>query len=588
MKKQEATYIQRVLRGGSFLFRLLYLSAILLVLATLLYRCATPTAPQGGPRDETPPALVEEESTPNLQTNFEKQTIELTFDEWVTLENIRDEVLISPPLQPDPEIRLRRRTVQVIFDDTTRLRENVTYTINFGESVKDLNEKNPAEDLRFVFSTGPFIDSLSVAGRVVDATTGEPVEKVLFMLYENLADSVVRTERPFYFGKTDETGNFRIENLREGTYKGFALEDQQNLPKKYILETGERIAFPDSLIIVSADTSADLELRLFAEDLPLRRTGLDTSQYGRIKLTYNQPFYEPDIRYENLVDTPLVLNRQDSLILWYDQEQTWTLLIGKDSSYLDTIEISGQGKAAFLQNRSLRVLQAASNENITPGEPPALRYNHPLAAYDTSLIAIYTDSLRQPRRPDLQIDPQDPQRLIIDFPWREDISYELELLPGAVTDRYGLESADTLTVKYTLDALSRYGNIVLTLSDLDSTEQYLVQLTSKDLKRTILTDTVADVNVYNTTWTTIDPGDYTLRVVTDRNRNGRWDSGNYDLYRQPEPIYLRPLDKLRANWDLKSAVQYGEIVATPEPEAGPNTNNNGGPPGRPGRSGRNR
>ncbi|MEZ4992241.1 MAG: hypothetical protein R2824_17595, partial [Saprospiraceae bacterium] len=149
-----------------------------------------------------------------------------------------------------------------------------------------------------------------------------------------------------------------------------------------------------------------------------------------------------------------------------------------------------------------------------------------------------------------------------------------------------LQNQDTLIVRYTLDALSRYGNIVLNLSNLDSTQQYLVQLMSKDLKRSLLTDTIADLNTYNTTWSTISPGDYTLRVVTDRNRNGRWDTGSYDEKRQPEIIYLRPLDKLRANWDLKSNVRYGEIVATPEPEAGPG----GNPPpgGRPGRTRGNR
>lgn len=574
-------------RWKRFAFRVAYLGSSLILLAALLYRCATPTAPQGGPRDETPPGIVAEESTPNLQTNFEKQTIELTFDEWVTLEKVRDEVLISPPLQPDPEIRLRRRTVQVIFADTARLRENVTYTINFGESVKDLNEKNPAEDLRFVFSTGPYIDSLTVSGRVVEATTGEPVEDVYFMLYDNLADTVVRTERPFYFGKTNETGNFRIENIREGTYKGFALEKMQGSTKKYLLDFGDRLAFPDSLITVGPDTVSGLQLQLFAEELPLNRNAIDTTQYGKVKLAFNRPFHEPEIQFENVVDTPLVRNLQDSLIIWYDQEQPWTLFVSQDTSFRDTIEFSGKGRAALLENKSLQILRAPSSQTIKPDEAPKLRYNLPVAEYDTSLIAIYTDSLRQAQRPEIQINPTDPQEVILDFPWREDIDYELEIMPGAFSSWYGLATEDTLIVKYILDPLSSYGNIVLNLSNLDSTQQYLVQLMTKDLNRTVLTDTIAGLSEYNTTWTTISPGDYTLRVVTDRNLNGRWDTGNYDLQRQPEPIYLRPLDKLRANWDLKSSIRYGEVVETaePEPAAGPGNNPSSG---RPGRSGRNR
>lgn len=576
-----------LIRRKRFVFRVIYLGSSLFFLAALLYRCATPTAPQGGPRDETPPGIVAEESTPNFQTNFEKQTIELTFDEWVTLENVRDEVLLSPPIQPDPEYRLRKRTVQVIFADTARLRENVTYTINFGESVKDLNEKNPAEDLRFVFSTGPYIDSLTVSGSVVDVMTGEAVEDAYFMLYDNLADTVVRTERPFYFGKTNETGDFRIENIREGTYKAFALEKMQGSTKKYMLDFGDRLAFPDSLITVGPDTVSGLQLQLFAEELPLNRDGIDTSQYGKIKLTYNRPFYEPEIRFENVIDTPLVRNLRDSLIIWYDQEQPWTLYVSSDTIYQDTIELSGQGKATLLTDQILKPLRTASRQTIKPDEPPTLRYNQPLAGYDTSFIAIYQDSLRQPQRPNLQIDPEDPQKVILDFPWREEVEYELEILPGAFTDWYGLATQDTLITTYTLGGLSSYGNIVLDLTALDSTQQYLVQLMSKDLKQTVLTDTVVGVAGYNTTWSIISPGDYTLRVVTDRNRNGRWDTGNYDLQRQPEPIYLRPLDKLRANWDLKSSVRFGEIIETAEPEPKPGPGNNQ-PSGRPGRSGRNR
>ncbi|WP_170110357.1 Ig-like domain-containing protein [Flavilitoribacter nigricans] len=555
----------------------------------LLHSCATPTAPQGGPRDETPPQIVEEESTPNLQTNFEKQTIELTFDEWVTLEQVRDEVIISPPLPADPEIKLKKRTVQVIFPDTIDLRENVTYTINFGEAVKDLNEKNPADDLRFVFSTGPYIDSLRISGSIVDVQTGEPVEKVLFMLYDNLADSVVYTERPFYFGKTGEDGRFEINNIREGTYKGFALNDSPQ-GKKYIFEPlYEALAFPGEEITITADTTFDLELKLFQEATPLLATTLDTSHSGKAKIIFNQPIFDLELAYDNLVDTPLIKQQGDSLILWYTQTTPWTLYLNQDTVFRDTFSIRAGRRAAMLSQDSMATVRTtAANQSIVPGTPPVLRYNHPVGSFDTSLITLYVDTLRQAVRPGVQIDPENFQQLQLDYSWRENMLYELELLPGAVTDIYGLTTSDTLTVNYSLDALSRYGNIVLTLSNLDTAEQYLVQLLTKDLKQTLLTDEVTGVSTYETTWTTIKPSDYTLRVITDWNGNGRWDTGNYDTGLQPEPIYLRPLEKLRANWDLDATVVYGEVIAAPEPpESETNSNQRPGdiPNGR--RGGRN-
>lgn len=571
-------------KKGKFFFKRTLKVLAFPVLGWLLHSCATPTAPQGGPVDETPPQLIEEESTPNLQTNFEKQTIELTFDEWVILEKVRDEVIISPPLATDPEYKLKRRTVQVIFPDTVDLRENVTYTINFGEAVKDLNEKNPADDLRFVFSTGPYIDSLSISGRVVDIQTGEPVEKVLVMLYDNLADSVVYTERPFYFGKTNKEGRFTINNIREGTYKGFALNDSP-AGKKYIFEPqSEGLAFPDSLLTITADTAIELELNLFQEILPLIATELDTSHFGKVKITFNQPIFDLGLDYDNLTDSTLVRQQGDSLVLWYTQTESWTLYVNRDTAFRDTFAIQAGGRPELLSRDSMAAQRMASAQNIVPGTPPVITYNHPLSNIDTGLITLYVDTLREAVRPTVEIAPADFQQLRIFYPWKEDMIYELEILPGAVSDIFGLSNTDTLLVNYSLDPVSRYGNVVLALSGLDSAQQYVVQLLSKDLKQTLLTDEISDLDTYKVTWRAIKPGDYTLRVITDWNRNGRWDTGAYDIGLQPEPIYLRPLEKLRANWDLDATVIYGEVVAEPEPAE---AETNSGSPGQRQRPGRN-
>ncbi len=142
-----------------------------LAVALVLTACATIISPQGGPKDETPPALVADKSTANLQTNFKKQRIELTFDEWVQVQDVFNQVLVSPPLRYPYKVSLKQRTVRFDFDEREILRDSATYTINFGAAVKDLTEKNPAENLRFVFSTGPYIDSLSIRGVMVDAVT---------------------------------------------------------------------------------------------------------------------------------------------------------------------------------------------------------------------------------------------------------------------------------------------------------------------------------------------------------------------------------------------------------------------------------
>ena len=197
-----------------------------LVIGLLLNGCANVISPEGGERDLIPPQLIEETSTPNYQTNFDKQPITLSFDEWIVLEDVFSQVLVSPPLDERPEVKIKKKSIIFKFAEEEILRTDATYTINFGQAVKDLNEKNPAEDLRFVFSTGDIIDSLFLQALVIDAKELEPVEGALFMLYDQLADSVFHTERPFYFSVTDENGEATIRNVKSDTFKVTVLTDQ--------------------------------------------------------------------------------------------------------------------------------------------------------------------------------------------------------------------------------------------------------------------------------------------------------------------------------------------------------------------------
>ena len=203
----------------------LVISLALIALSSLLFRCANPLPPDGGPKDERPPQVVQEKSSQNFQTNYTKKPIEIAFDEWVEIRDPFNQIIVSPPLRYPYEIYIKKRSVIFEFDEREELRDSATYTINFGEAIQDFTEGNPADQLRFVFSTGPYIDSLSVRGKIVDARTYEPVEGAVFMLYENTADSVVRTERPFYFARTNDRGLFTIENVKAGTFNGFALLD---------------------------------------------------------------------------------------------------------------------------------------------------------------------------------------------------------------------------------------------------------------------------------------------------------------------------------------------------------------------------
>ena len=231
------------------------------VLLLTLIGCANQGTLSGGKKDTTPPIIDSLKSTSNYQTNFKKQTIELTFNEWLQLNDVFKQVVVSPPLREKFDVSLKKKTVRFEFDEKEILRENATYTINFGTAVQDLTERNPVEDLRFVFSTGDFIDSLEVTGQVVEAFDKKPVKDVLVMLYDNLSDTVVRKEKPFYFAKTDEGGNFSIKNVRADTFKVFALIDGN---ANYLFDNvSEKIGFLKEPIVVTDSTKVDLTLQMF-------------------------------------------------------------------------------------------------------------------------------------------------------------------------------------------------------------------------------------------------------------------------------------------------------------------------------------
>ena len=551
---------------------------ILSAIALALTFCANPLPPEGGLKDVDPPKLVVEESTPNFQTKFQKKTIELTFDEWVEVQDVFNQVVVSPPLEYKFELSLKRKTVRFSFDEREQLRPEATYTINFGEAVKDLNERNPAENLRFVFSTGDFIDSLSVTGIIVDAQTAKPVESALFMLYDNLSDTVVRTERPFYFARTGKDGRFQIENVKAGLFKGFALKDA-NLNYRFD-QALEPIGFPDSLLVVSDSLQPDLLVKLFTEERPLRLLESDDSRYGLVRLAFSKAPEGLNLSYEDVGQQNVAYEiNPDTTKVWFDlpEEKSWKLYLRQDTVLNDTVQVRSRKRQDFLEKARLSFRPQGSQViNINPSRPIELAVNHPVLRYDTSLIRFYEDTLRTLVQPQLSLDTNGQRRLLIAYPWKEGLPYEMELMPGAFTDIYGLQN-DTIIQKYKAELRKNFGNLALTIDSLSADTSYIVELLGKgdELVERFL---VQGLNTFQQSFTALPPGNYSVRIITDWNGNGRWDSGNYDLYLQPEPISQKPLEQqLRASWDLESTIILErKVVPVLEPVSGKPS---GGTPG---------
>ncbi len=557
--------------------------------------CANIGALNGGTKDTTPPRIITARSTPNYQTNFKKQTVRLVFDEYITLTDVFSQVVVSPPLNERPVVESKdSRSVILTFGKDEILRENATYTINFGTSVKDLNEGNVAKNLRFIFSTGDKIDSLSVVGKIVDAVSGQPVEGALLMLYDNFSDTVVRKTKPFYFAKTEKDGIARIENVKEGRFKAFALIDKD---QNYLFNQDvERVGFPDSLLTISLANNApnrfapdttssiekinnqgitptipkntllkdtaksvlnvkiqtsNLQIRLFD---PIKKSILltkETDKYGIIKLIYNQEPTKTIINFDQIGQTIATEVSKDTLLVFYDmnQDASWNLMAKNDTFKTDTIRVRTKGRADFLKKATLDAINAPKSISKHPTKPIILTFTYPLQSIDSQRIELL-DSAKNKVPLSIKRDSVNPRKLQLNASWQEGKRYKLQILPTALTDIYGLKN-DTVAMDIRVQSKEEFGNLILKINKLDSTKNYICQVLGGGglAERVFYIDNKSS---FKTTVETVQPDQYTLKIIEDTNKNRLWDTGDYDKQVQPERIFLKVLEGLRANWDVEA------------------------------------
>lgn len=227
---------------------------VLSLIVLICWNCAQQGSPTGGPRDTAPPLVIECEP-PNYSTSFDANKIFITFDEYIVLDNVNQELVVSPPMEEKPEVKLRKKTLVVEFEE--ELLDSTTYTFNFGSAIKDLHEGNKLLNYEYVFSTGDVLDSMSVKGTLKYAEDlSVPEEPFSIMLYTDLRDSVPLLDIPLYVGRSDDSGVFSVNNLKPDIYKVFALKDG-NFNFIFDLPT-EVIGFLDTTLLVNADFARSL------------------------------------------------------------------------------------------------------------------------------------------------------------------------------------------------------------------------------------------------------------------------------------------------------------------------------------------
>lgn len=514
----------------------------------VLFSCAQISAPTGGEQDITPPQIIKEKTSPaNYSTNFNNTKIVLTFDEYFTITNPNQNVLITPILTNEPKFITKGKTLTIELNDT--LKDNTTYTINFGESIKDYNAGNILKNFSYVFSTGDFIDSMQIKGKVNNALNDKPAEGILVMLYDTYDDSVVTKNKPNYLALTDKQGNYSIKYIKEGKYKVFALKDE-NRNYKFDLPN-EQVGFIDTLITLDTNNKDSfITINLFEEDYKKQQLVEKKYEYpGKFSLVFNRPANNLEIRDSNNNELSFYQTEKsknnDSIVFWDDKNQiSATKLIITTDSLIDTITVYPFKKPKI--DTLVKLVSIA--DKVDTKQPLKLTFSSPIKAIDTNEITLKKDSTIT-KLLSYNIDSLDKKNVYLFFDKKEKEQFYLTINPNFVTDIYGLHLNDTLIKSTAVNDNDFYGTLSLNLTNLDSSFSYLVQLKNKE--------TLIKENLYNNkklVYNNLPPGKYTIVVLLDENNNSKWDTGNYYSKKQPEKYisYPKTID-IRSNWELEES-----------------------------------
>ncbi|HKR03056.1 MAG TPA: Ig-like domain-containing protein [Bacteroidia bacterium] len=515
----------------------------------LLFSCANRVIPSGGEKDVIPPKIISS-SPENYSVNFDKKEIEVEFDEFIQLTDLNKQLIISPLIDPLPEITTNKKSLRIKFDNP--LKENTTYTFNFGSAIADVHEKNIFENFLLVFSTGDYLDSLSVSGKVVNAENLVTEKGILVMLYNENEDSVPYKKVPDYFAKTDSSGKYEINNISSGSFKIFALKDKNS---NYLYDTpDETIAFSDSLVVMS--DSAKKDLKLFTNPPgKIRLKNSLTEERGRLRLNFNSRAEDITVKAISIEKKPWQLEEystgKDTLILWMSDTTLDSMKVAllQNEQPFDTalfvLKRNSSGKG--LPGKTFLFSSNVSAGTLDPGKEPMLMFTHPVEHTDESKIIFRKDSVISSG---VKINFSDSvkRNLVMKYNWKENEHYELIFLPGAFKDIFNVEN-DTAKFSFRLKPVTEFGSVLLKIKTDEKSANYIVQLVN-DKDQMIREKNITSSGVINFEF--LIPGTYQVKIIYDDNKNNRWDAGNYLKKIQPENVvYYKEKITVRANWDLE-------------------------------------
>lgn len=518
---------------------------LLYFVIAILSSCAIRVNPTGGDKDIVPPKVLN--TIPeNFSVNVKTNDIVITFDEFIQLNDINTQLVVSPLLKYTPETVVRKKSLHIHFTDT--LEANTTYTMNFGNSITDNNEGNALENYQFVFSTGNVVDSLKISGRIENGFDQKKEKGILAMIYRENDDSLPFNKRPMYFAKTNDAGEFVINNIAPGDYKLVALDDKD---KNYLYTNGEEsIGFSEERISAG---NVNVFVRLFKEPAPLHLIKSASISPGKVYLVFSAPAdtvklnFLTDLKKMDIFSQEFSKDKDTLTILYKNADLdslSFTYFNGKKMDTVDVRLFKKSNKVASRANFEFVLTAVDRNASHHFYMPYKINSNHPLVSIDPSGIVLMKDSIEEK---DFKVVFADSMKNSFEVAakWSDKYLYKLFIPPGSIEDIYGLKN-DTLKFEWTVKPESFYGTMLLKLTSV--TDNIIVQLLDNTDNLYRETNVSSDTSIQ---YTFLDPMLYKIKIVHDKNGNNKWDSGDLLKHIQPEIVEFNPeLITVRANWDV--------------------------------------
>lgn len=526
------------------------LIVILLFIAGWLLQvsCANQSPPTGGPKDETPPVLIgiyPEDGT----LDFTDNKIELLFDEKVDGSGISKELIISPNIKAEYRIKTQRNTVILQFEED--LPDSTTFSIDFRESITDVTEKNPSEPIKVAFSTGPYIDTLSITGSINDIFTGKPLIDILIGIYDSSDTLTIEEDEPIYFTRSDSSGVFTLSNIRVGSYTIYSLSEKDN--SLTYNKSDELVGFIDDVVSLKDSAITITPLSLIKYNEKEFEVVKNNTRRQYVELVYSKSIMDYTIVFSDTsLNTQILHSSKDNIITFYDLGKNTQDSIQINYTVTDSLNttINDNLNIKFNETESLAQTEEFTTQ-LLPNQASFIKdsiykvemiFNKPIVEFYTdSILLIRSKKDTIPLNESFKFNHNKTRVTLGELKAQD--SLELIIKKGTFLSVEN-DSSKGFNKKFQIKDPEKHGIVRVGIESNET--PFIVQLVDTDFN---IEQTKANQDSVEFQYVT--PGNKFIRLIVDKNNNGRWDKGSFKKRIKPENIItLQDTIKVKENWEI--------------------------------------